>query len=261
MPQRPMDVGTLFDAALRFYRDNFVTLVGSGALITVPAALLATVVDAQLVASLASAAVTLLLPSIAVVVAQQLIEGREATIGSTWRLLLGRLGALLLTMVMVAAMVLGLLLVSVLGFVLLFVPGLVAVTVGLIFYVRWAFLMVVTAVEDERYGDALGRSSRLVAGSWWRVLGVLTLAVIAVNVAEITVTGAVLLLADEFNLTSSSYHQLVAVATAPVLVLLSPASAAVTTMLYYDQRVRTEGLDIAAALEAGDPLLPSPAAS
>jgi hypothetical protein len=249
MPPHPMDVGGVYDAALKFYRDHFVTLIGACTLITVPAALL-TALAGPNAASFISAIVVVLLPAITVLVADQVTETGGATIASTWRRLRGRLGVLAVTALMLAGLLVAWGFAVGIGFVLLVVPGVLATAVGSIYLVRWIFVLVVSAVEDERYGDALSRSSELVAGHWWRVLGILLLTSLVINTAELALGGAVGALAAWAKVSQDSFDRLVAIASAPVLVLLLPLQASILTMLYYDQRVRKEGTDIAAALEA-----------
>jgi len=249
MPPHPMDVGGVYDAALKFYRDHFVTLIGACTLITVPAALL-TALAGPNAASFIAAIVVVLLPTVTVLVADQVITTGSATIGSTWRRLRGRFGVLAVTTLMLAGLLVAWAIAVVVGFALLFVPGLLATVGGSIYVVRWIFVLVVTAAEDERYGDALSRSSELVAGHWWRVLGILLLTSLVINTAEFALGGAVGALAAWAKVSADSFDRLVAIASAPILVLLLPLQASILTMLYYDQRVRREGTDIAAALDA-----------
>jgi hypothetical protein len=249
MPPHPMDVGALFDAALKFYRDQFVTLIGASALITVPAALL-TVLAGPDIGNLISVIVGLLLPAVTVIVAEQVIASGNATIGSTWRQLRSRTGVLLLTALMLIAMFFAWLIAIFIGLLVLVVPGILVIAVGAIFAVRWSFVIVVTAIEDERYGDALSRSGALVAGHWWRVLGIVLLASFVVDVAEFALGAAFGGIAVWATVSADSFDRLLAIASAPILVLLLPLTASFLTMLYYDQRVRKEGTDIAAALEA-----------
>jgi hypothetical protein len=249
MPPHPMDVGGVFDAALKFYRDRFVTLIGACAVITVPAAMLTVLVSTD-AGNAISIVVSLLLPAVTVAVAEQVIETGDATIGSTWRRIRPRAAVLLATVVMVVALAAAWGLAVVVGILVLVLPGVIAIAVGAIFVVRWVFVMMVTSVEDERFGDALRRSSALVAGHWWRVLGIVLLAGFVVDVAQFALGGAIGAITVWASLSEDSFNRLLAIASAPVLVLLLPLTASFLTMLYYDQRVRTEGLDIAAALDA-----------
>lgn len=86
-----------------------------------------------------------------------LAKGLPVSVGGCLRSGIGALGAALGPIV---ASQLGILL----GLVLLVVPGIYLA-------VRWAFVVPSVAIDGARGADAVRRSSSLVQGRWWRVLG------------------------------------------------------------------------------------------
>ncbi|MET7993189.1 hypothetical protein ABZU76_20060 [Amycolatopsis sp. NPDC005232] len=134
-------------------------------------------------------------------------------------------------------------------------------------YVFWALASPALILERGTIRQAFGRSRTLVSGAFWRVLGILLLAaVIGYLISAI--------IAIPFDLGSGAFSGLFdPQATAPVqttggLVLsavgvviartiVAPFIALVTVVLYIDQRMRREGMDIELARAAG--LNPPPA--
>ncbi|WP_026360273.1 hypothetical protein [Amycolatopsis nigrescens] len=140
------------------------------------------------------------------------------------------------------------------------VPLLLAGLVAAVWlYVRYSLASTALVLERGRISQALSRSQLLVKGSWWRVFGILLLAlVINVVISE--------LIALPFGAASGAFTGIfsgtVTVPTASDLLLTSlggliattitaPFSAGVTALLYIDQRMRREGMDIELARAAG----------
>ena len=138
---------------------------------------------------------------------------------------------------------------SLLWISLLYVLGLVLglmffVIPAVIVYVSWSLAVPALMSEDARGWKALRRSRALVKGRWWRVFGLFAVTlVIGLTFAEI-----VSLLAGQLIGRSGSGSAQKGIATfASTLIastLTGPLTAAVTAVLYIDQRVRKEGLDI-----------------
>ena len=130
---------------------------------------------------------------------------------------------------------------------------------GIFLYVSWA--LAVPALMVERCGviESMRRSWRLVRGSRWRVFGIILLAqIIAGFVAQIiavpfTFIGVIF---DGFGggLESGVPNAtLIASSLAAVIAttITLPFTAGVTALLYVDQRMRREGLDLQLARAAG----------
>jgi hypothetical protein len=129
-------------------------------------------------------------------------------------------------------------LVVLLGLFALIVPGI---------WLAVAFSVAVPALLLERLRPfaALGRSFRLVRGRWWPTFGALLVGYLLIGILGALVQGVIMvvpsLVADGNTLAG---------ATGAVVggtlgsVLTTPYSAAVITLIYFDLRVRKEGLDL-----------------
>jgi hypothetical protein len=133
------------------------------------------------------------------------------------------------------------------GFVALILPGI---------WLAVAWWLYAPALVAERVGGpgALGRSFNLVRGRWWPTFGVLILFVIVGGVIQFILDEAIR--GVVFSDFGSPFALIMLGAVAGILaqLLVTPFQAAVSTVLYYDLRVRKEGLDIELmARAAGSP--------
>jgi hypothetical protein len=126
----------------------------------------------------------------------------------------------------------------------------------------WAMLSLaapVLVLEQDGIGQSLRRSWRLVSGTWWRVFGILLLAVIAAGiistVIELPFGVGLGLTSDAADLANQSLSsQLLSTLGAVIAqTIVGPFTAAATALLYIDQRMRKEGMDIQLARSAGPP--------
>ena len=130
------------------------------------------------------------------------------------------------------------LVVVVIGFFLLIAPGI---------WLAVAFSVSVPALLLERSGPfaALGRSFRLVRGRWWATFGALLVGYLLVGIIAAIVQGIVMVvpsvLADGNTLVGAVSSVVGGTIGA---VLTTPYSAAVVALIYFDLRVRKEGLDL-----------------
>jgi hypothetical protein len=129
----------------------------------------------------------------------------------------------------------------------------VVVVAGLVFFVLpgvWAGVALAVAFPAllfERLGPAraCGRSFELVGGHWWRTFGALLLAFLALGLVSVVAgagLGAALAAAAPGDRAVAA--ALVTLLDVALAVVLYPVSAAVLTLLYFDLRVRKEGLDV-----------------
>jgi Membrane domain of glycerophosphoryl diester phosphodiesterase len=125
------------------------------------------------------------------------------------------------------------------AFILLVIPG---IWLG----VAWAVAIPVMLVEGRGGVGALKRSFELVQGRWWATFGRLAVAYIMV-IAVAAVAMFALLLPAIALVDATSFGALVLEHVANVIVSLvtTPFIAAVTTLVYFDLRVRKEGFDVA----------------
>lgn len=150
---------------------------------------------------------------------------------------------------------------------LLAIVGMLSLPVVAWLWIQLSLAAPALMLEKQGVITALSRSRRLVRGSWWRICGITVLSqVIAFIVSSIiavpfTIIGLVLGLGDLQQQVAhgGSAQQPVAllVATAVAGVIAStltvPFTAGIGVLLYVDQRIRREALDIELARAAGLP--------
>ena len=128
-------------------------------------------------------------------------------------------------------------------------------------YVFWALAGPALVLERGTIRQSFARSRRLVSGSFWRVLGILLLASLIgwlittiIGVPFSLGSGAFSGLFDpQAGVPQQSTGGLVlqSVGTVIASTIVTPFTALVTVVLYIDQRMRREGMDIELARAAG----------
>ena len=257
---RPLSVGEVVDGAIKLYTRNAKVLIGAAAGVVVPLLLLQAIVllsvytngsdlggsgfgqtatPGEASARLGAAGIRELVAVIgsAFVVAACVKAISDSYLGQVPRIGESlRFGArrLLPLIVLQILYVLGL----IVGFVLLIVPG-------VYLYAAWSVASPALVIERRGPFHALGRSRRLVKGRWWGTAGVIFIA----NVLNAVIGGVVVGVLTAVALNHHNPSVLFAVsvttlATAISQILLQPFVASITTVLYYDLRVRHEGYDI-----------------
>src|SRR5207249_3623477 len=116
-------------------------------------------------------------------------------------------------------------------------------------------------LEDAPVGRAFGRSRTLVHGTWWRVFGIsLLAALIAIILAAIITVPFTYFGGGFVQVTSTqpvpltvAYLLLTTIGGIIAGTITEPFAAGVTVLLYTDQRMRREGMDIELARAAGLP--------
>ena len=113
-------------------------------------------------------------------------------------------------------------------------------------WVGWAVVMPVMFIEKSGLIDAMGRSWRLVEGRWWRTFLILLLVFVLIYVARIALAAYVLLgqVVLQIILSSVATSWIFAAATAVVDSLVIPILQIAVVLIYFDLRVRREGLDL-----------------
>jgi hypothetical protein len=119
---------------------------------------------------------------------------------------------------------------------------LVAVAGTVYLSVLWVLAPAAYVLEPIGVMAALGRSIRLVTGSWWRTFGILLLTALLVGIPAIVVMG----LFGAFSVDPADPGVLVRTAIATVIVstFLTPFFTGITGLLYIDQRIRQERFDL-----------------
>jgi hypothetical protein len=150
------------------------------------------------------------------------------------------------------------------GVALAVLGGLGAGIVALWLMIRFSLASPALMLEKQSIWKSMSRSAKLVRGSWWRVFGIQLLATIIANiVASIVVIPFAFLAAalsgdgvtGFLNSGSSSlgWTFLIVSGVGSVIgsMLTFPITAGVTVLLYIDQRIRREALDLDLARAAG----------
>jgi hypothetical protein len=126
------------------------------------------------------------------------------------------------------------------------VAGLIALVIpGIWLYGVWSVAAPALLIEGLGPARSLGRSRRLVKGRWWPTAGVLIVASIMVAVVSGAFEALLVAVASLGSQPSLLAAVLVVTASGAVATIVTqPFHAAVTTILYYDLRVRREGYDL-----------------
>ncbi|MFG2426168.1 glycerophosphoryl diester phosphodiesterase membrane domain-containing protein [Streptomyces sp. NPDC048590] len=218
---------------------------------------------------------TLFTASVLTVVVSRSVLGRPATLSETWSearpRILPLLGLTLLLSLMSAAimavgLVPGLAVGGTAGTVLEFLGSLASLVVVLWLMIRFTLAAPALMLERQSVLAALRRSAKLVSGNWWRTFGILALTYLLVIVMTLIITipfGAAAIALDGDGLsgilngdtTSFGWPFLIVTGIGEVIVstLAYPFTAGVTALLYIDQRIRREALDLDLARAAGVP--------
>ncbi len=204
------------------------------------------------------------------IVVSRAVLGRSVTFSEAWedsRSRLLRLLGLVLLVPLIAALavavpVLAGALTGSAGFTVLTTIGGIVLAVWL--WVRLSLAAPALMLERQGVVAALRRSAKLVRNSWWRVFGVQLLVVVLVTVVAGIIEFPTSMIAglvagdgaDSFfegTVTDMSWTYLAVSGIGAVIAatITLPVSAGVTALLYIDQRIRREGLDIELARAAG----------
>ncbi len=258
---RPLGVGETLDTALRVYRNNAVTLWKIVAVVIIPLEIIDVIlrrialpsgvfvhngslyIFSNTGTSTTSGVAPLVIASLLSFLAQLLATGamfkllidhylgRDTTWGESFAYAWSRFGSLLwlaiLTVVFVS-----------IGFILLFIPGI------------WLLVAVSVAIPALMYEGVSGfaamkRSISLVDKHWWATFLRLVVTLLLYGVASIVIGAIVGGLTDALSVSNVTLYEIIyGILRAAVVILLTPFTAAVITVIYIDLRVRKEALDI-----------------
>ncbi len=255
-----LSIGKLLDKAFRIYRANFVVFVGIVALGLIPTTFLRVISltyfdTSQLVDRLEQFFIhSLISLALTASISQSYLYQHTITIREALRLGLRGYGSLLgayflqglaigipAVILVFCAIEVGLSTNSEIGLIaFLIIIIILAVFIG----TRWAMVLPCVALEETGATDSLGRSWDLTKGYFWRVLGTSMLAGILVLIIA-ALPEIVLLFVIEAFIDSSFINALLSTIAAQfALILTLPLSVTVTTLIYFDLRVRKEGYDL-----------------
>ena len=237
-------------------------------------------VVAAVVQAPVSVLVGVLATALLTMVVSRAVLGRSVTLGEAWRDARPRLLRLLGLTLLSGLILLGIVLLGaapVIGYALLGNPEPGAVALLCLVAVLGALVMVWVGIQLslaapalmlEKQGvlAALSRSRRLVRGSWWRIFGITALSTFVVSVVAGIITlpfsiAGIAMAGDDSAVDPALPGFGTALPPAALLVLAVggliagtltiPVTAAVNVLLYVDQRIRREALDIELARAAG----------
>jgi hypothetical protein len=233
--RRPRDVGGLIAEGFGLYLREFGTFIAIAAAVVVPVHLIISGIglghltsnydstpsageqllpiagDVLVVAPLISAMCIYALLDVA--------DGRKPSAGRAIQRGLDVFAPLLLVMVLYAAGV-------TLGLLALIVPGVYLL-------IRWSFVIQATVIDGKRGPESFRRSGEIVTGAWWRVLAI-TLA------ANFLIIGLSTVFALPFMAAAESSDRAVFELIGRTIggVLFGAPAALITTLLYFDVRLR-----------------------
>ncbi|WP_299165990.1 glycerophosphoryl diester phosphodiesterase membrane domain-containing protein [uncultured Arthrobacter sp.] len=298
IPLRPLGLGEILDGAFQACRRNPLSTFGTAILFQVIVAVLTVLLTIGLTGSLAtfdpftasSAEVTglvasalsvgsvlILLTSVGVLILQgvliipiaRAVLDERTGFGQLWKLagrrilpLVG-LGAILLLLWTVSAVVLVLILVGLslaledAAVAIVVIGVLAAVAVAIWLNIKWIMAPAALMLEGVGPIGALRRSWTLTTGNWWRTFGILVLTSIIVSIITQVVAAPVSFLAFGLGSFTSAPASTEAalLESLPVLLIVQAVTAVftaigfafqagVTALLYVDLRIRREGFDI-----------------
>jgi hypothetical protein len=217
---------------------------------------------------------TLLSTALLTVVISRSVLGRPVTLAEAWREARPRLPHLLgLTLLLplgsIVIMTVGVLpgaLIGGAGVLLSVLGGLAAI--GVIIWLGIRFSLASPALVLERQGviASLRRSAKLVQGTWWRIFGITLLTLLLVFIMNLVIVLPFTILAFAVDGTALSelftgaapnfgWGFLIIASIGSVIAssITYPITAGVTVLLYVDQRIRREALDLELARAAGLP--------
>jgi hypothetical protein len=254
LPQlRPLSFGEILDGTFALYRRNFLQFFLTSLIPVVPV-IVAWIalglllpegqegVDAAFTAQLFilpySLVATLLIWGGLTHMASRAYAGEQPTwregLAAAWRRLLPLLGASLLSGLAVLV-----------GLILLFVPGI------LLFLM---FFAIIPAVMLENRGafEALGRSRALAREAWGRIFGILLIIMIIVSIPSLAFGVGLSVMAGPASVSGEGVglgYMLVQAIGTLCSAIATPLFPVGILLLYYDRRVRAEGLDLEIATE------------
>ncbi|MFE3592951.1 hypothetical protein ACFXOY_36230 [Streptomyces niveus] len=218
---------------------------------------------------------TLFTTAVLTVVISRSVLGRSVTLSDAWHearpRLLQLLGLTLLLPVMGAAIVTvgilpGLLIGSGAGIALTMLGGLASVVVLIWLMVNFSLSSPALMLERQSIVASMRRSAKLVKGTWWRIFGILLLTMLLTFVVSMIIAVPFSLVAMAVDgdglsgLLSGSgpdfgwpFLIITGIGTVISTSITLPISAGVSVLLYVDQRIRREALDLELARAAGVP--------
>jgi hypothetical protein len=218
---------------------------------------------------------TLFTTAMLTMVISRSVLGRQVTLNEAWGEARPRLAGLLgLTLllglmsggILAVGIVPGVLVGSAAGAALAALGGLAAMVVVVWLMIRFTLASPALMLERRGIVQSLRRSAKLVRGTWWRIFGITLLTIVLTLVVSMIIGmpfSAIAIAVDgnSFNDLFSGttpdfgwpYLIVSGIGAVIAATITYPISAGVTVLLYVDQRIRREALDLELARAAGLP--------
>ncbi|MFF7213491.1 hypothetical protein ACFZAU_23635 [Streptomyces sp. NPDC008238] len=207
------------------------------------------------------------------------VLGHRVTLGEAWSDARGQLPRLLGLTLLLSLIGGGIFAIGIVPGVLVAVGGATAAGVGLAFLggvvalgvvvwlmIRFSLSSPALMLEKQGVLKSMARSVKLVRGSWWRILGIQLLTMILVYIVSSIIQVPFMVVGmlaggDGLSAFASGdqaglgWTYLIVIGIGAVIgsTITFPIQAGVTALLYMDQRIRREALDIELARAAGVP--------
>ncbi|MGX1882854.1 DUF7544 domain-containing protein [Streptomyces sp. NPDC055287] len=217
---------------------------------------------------------TLFTTALLTMVISRSVLGRPVTLADAWReakpqlpqlLGLTLLLPLMATAIMTVGILPGLLLDGGAGIALALLGGLAAFGIVVWLMIRFSLASPALMLERQSITQSLRRSAKLVSGAWWRIFGIVLLTMLLTFIVSMIIAvpfGLLAYAADDGlgGLLSGETPEfgwpfLIITGIGAVIAasITYPISAGVSVLLYVDQRIRREALDLELARAAGIP--------
>ncbi|MFF7731230.1 hypothetical protein [Streptomyces sp. NPDC008001] len=208
------------------------------------------------------------------VIVSRAVLGRPVTAREAWLNAKPQLGRMAGLMILVPMLLIGVFAVGIVwgllaaaagaeqaGMSLTAVGALAAMGVATWLWIRYSLAAPALMLEKQGVLAAMRRSAKLVRGAWWRVFGIQLISVLMTALVSL-LTQAVVLAFDTFlhgfqeqtAAAANDWSSLITIGISAVIssTLTLPVSAGMTALLYMDQRIRRESLDVELARAAGE---------
>jgi hypothetical protein len=273
---RPMPLPELLDELFRLYRRHFSLIVGVALIVVLPGLLWTLITGtykltsssfANLFTSSGSLTPTfnstqfsnlfgllaiggigglILLPFTVGAVYRAVTDvalGRTVTVGGVLRETLAKYFQLLGLVGIFYLLSIAWVFTEIIGLVLLVIPALIVLAVAIYLGVRWLLAVAAMMAEDIGPINGMRRGWNLVGGMWWRTFGI----VIVLAILQIVINLALGLLVTiilSVGLSGDLRLAVSAIASTLLGAVVSPIFTIGLVLLYFDLRVRKEGLDL-----------------
>lgn len=198
------------------------------------------------------------------VVVSRAVLGQSATAGEAWRSSRPQLARMAGLLCLIPLLMVGVMAVAVAPGLLLYAAGaepfgaalaLFGILAGMVgtmwLWIRYCLAAPALVLEKQGVIASMRRSAKLVRGAWWRIFGVQILALLLLfavaMIVEIPVGIIQLIVAGDLESAASfSWTSVIITGVGAVVssTLTLPFTAGVTALIYMDQRIRRESLDV-----------------